>query len=146
MNVRRLILEYQYGYSKYGGWVIQLLTLIFSAIAAVRGSHFAPLLLPLILIGAALGFYGMILLGRHEVLRSGGFSGLEHAILTARNPVWSMYLAIMVKLLREEGHVEEANQLVAVLSKYMDPNDPARAILEGVSEGEGGVVVGSDHS
>jgi len=144
MNVRRLILEYQYGYSKYGGWVIQLLTLIFSAIAAVRGSHFA-LLLPLILIGAALGFYGMILLGRHEVLRSGGFSGLEHAILTARNPVWSMYLAIMVKLLREEGHVEEANQLVAVLSRYMDPNDPARAILEGVSEGEE-VVVGSDHS
>ena len=145
MNVRRLILEYQYGYSKYGGWIIQLLTLIFSAIAAVRGSHLAFLLL--ILIGAALGFYGMILLGRHEVLRSGGFSGLEHAILTARNPVWSMYLAIMVKLLREEGHVEEANQLVAVLSKYMDPNDPARAILEGVSEGEGGVVVvGSDHS
>ena len=144
MNVRRLILEYQYGYSKYGGWVIQLLTLIFSAIAAVRGSHFALLL---ILIGVALGFYGMILLGRHEVLRSGGFSGLEHAILTARNPVWSMYLAIMVKLLREEGHVEEANQLVAVLSKYMDPNDPARAILEGASEGEGGVVVvGSDHS
>ena len=62
MNVRRLILEYQYGYSKYGGWVVQLLTLIFSAIAAVRGSHFASLLLPLILIGAALGFYGMILL------------------------------------------------------------------------------------
>ena len=143
MNVRRLILEYQYGYSKYGGWVVQLLTLIFSAIAAVRGSHFALLL---IFIGAALGFYGMILLGRHEVLRSGGFSGLEHAILTARNPVWSMYLAIMVKLLREEGHVEEANQLVAVLSRYMDPNDPARAILEGVSEGEGVVVVGSDHS
>ena len=141
MNVRRLILEYQYGYSKYGGWVIQLLTLIFSAIAAVRGSHFALLL---IFIGAALGFYGMILLGRHEVLRSGGFSGLEHAILTARNPVWSMYLAIMVKLLREEGHVEEANQLVAVLSRYMDPNDPARAILEEASEGE--VVVGSDHS
>jgi len=143
MNVRRLILEYQYGYSKYGGWVVQLLTLIFSAIAAVRGSHFASLLL-LIFIGAALGFYGMILLGRHEVLRSGGFSGLEHAILTVRNPVWSMYLAIMVKLLREEGHVEEANQLVAVLSRYMDPNDPARAILEEASEGE--VVVGSDHS
>ena len=141
MNVRRLILEYQYGYSKYGGWVIQLLTLIFSAIAAVRGSHFALLL---IFIGAALGFYGMILLGRHEVLRSWGFSGLEHAILTARNPVWSMYLAIMVKLLREEGHVEEANQLVAVLSRYMDPNDPARAILEEASEGE--VVVGSDLS
>ena len=144
MNVRRLILEYQYGYSKYGGWVVQLLTLIFSAIAAVRGSHFASLLL-LIFIGAALGFYGMILLGRHEVLRSWGFSGLEHAILTARNPVWSMYLAIMVKLLREGGHVEEANQLVAVLSRYMDPNDPARAILEEASEGEE-VVVGSDHS
>ena len=135
MNVRRLILEYQYGYSKYGGWVVQLLTLIFSAIAAVRGSPLS-FLLPLILIGAGLGFYGMILLGRHEVLRSGGFSGLEHAILTARNPVWSMYLAIIVKLLREEGHVEEADQLVAVLGRYMDPNDPARAILDGGGEGE----------
>ncbi|MGC8597080.1 MAG: hypothetical protein ACP5NY_04080 [Thermocladium sp.] len=129
MNLRRVILDFQYGYGKYGAWVVQLTTMMLSAVAALRGVFPIPLLLLIVAASAVAGFSGMVLLGRVEVLRSGGFSGLEHALLTARNPIWSMYLVAWVHILEGQGMVEEGRELRSLLLKYMDPSDPARRFL-----------------
>ena len=96
-EVNEVLLYFQYGYSKYGGWAVQGATMVFAAAAALRGVMPPLPTAAAILAGLVLGFLGMVWVGKRMVLTERGLAGLEHAMLTARNPVWRQYLMLAVK-------------------------------------------------
>lgn len=126
-DLRRTWVFFMYGYGKYGGWAVSGLTLVFSFLTMMRlYLPFLPVTVDLaVLIGAGVVFaVAMVVLGARAMsMRRVGVTVVEHALLTANNPVWSAYLRqylLLTRLISE----------LSMLAESMNGDDEARTILE----------------
>ncbi len=140
----RAWLYFQYGWGRYGGWGVSALTLVFTFLTMMRVYMGTPVTLGLLIIGVVgvVFMASMVLVGRHSMRMYRGIVSMEHALVTANNPVWRRYIDSYIALV---NYLLELEDYVTTVSTEPSNNDRVKVLSSRLSRAREALVGSTIH-